>query len=227
MPKYVYDRDQKKVVENENFVEDEVENKTKIKDRYTANDAIDWPNKGEKYEDVVKEGYENIKSSNSEITLPSNQMHSPENHEYYNAKTDKEMFDMGSIDSKLPCDVEQKYEAKDSIIEVKDTPTNVKSRPVFPRPFSTSLKFREDTYIFEVQDYIMGTYEEHYAKGEIQTFELIASSGHADGFTLGSIQKYAARYGKKDGYNRKDLLKIIHYALLQLWVHDNKNKDRS
>lgn len=33
--------------------------------------------------------------------------------------------------------------------------------------------------------------------------------------------KYAQRYGKKDGFNRKDILKIIHYAVMLLHVHDN------
>ena len=32
--------------------------------------------------------------------------------------------------------------------------------------------------------------------------------------------KYAQRYGKKDGYNRADLLKIIHYGFFALHNHD-------
>jgi hypothetical protein len=28
--------------------------------------------------------------------------------------------------------------------------------------------------------------------------------------------KYIMRYGKKDGFNKKDLLKVIHYTVL-LW----------
>ena len=100
------------------------------------------------------------------------------------------------------------------------------SPPPYPAPFPLDLKFKEDHYIDEIKDYIAKTYEEHYAKGNIQTFELIASSGHADGFTMGSIEKYASRYGKKNGYNRKDLLKIIHYALLQLWNHDNSGREK-
>jgi hypothetical protein len=32
--------------------------------------------------------------------------------------------------------------------------------------------------------------------------------------------KYAQRYGKKDGYNRKDLMKIIHYAIIAMYNHD-------
>ena len=34
--------------------------------------------------------------------------------------------------------------------------------------------------------------------------------------------KYAQRYGKKNGYNRDDILKIIHYAIMLLHVHDSQ-----
>ena len=40
------------------------------------------------------------------------------------------------------------------------------------------------------------------------------------GFCIGNILKYAQRYGKKDGTNRKDLLKVLHYAIIALHVHD-------
>ena len=46
-------------------------------------------------------------------------------------------------------------------------------------------------------------------------------SGHGEGFCIGNIMKYAQRYGKKDGYNRKDLQKVLHYALIALSVHDS------
>lgn len=39
-------------------------------------------------------------------------------------------------------------------------------------------------------------------------------------FCIGNILKYAQRYGKKEGCNRKDLLKVIHYAIMALHVHD-------
>jgi hypothetical protein len=32
--------------------------------------------------------------------------------------------------------------------------------------------------------------------------------------------KYVQRYGKKAGRNRQDLLKVLHYALMLLYVHD-------
>ena len=37
---------------------------------------------------------------------------------------------------------------------------------------------------------------------------------------LGNVLKYAQRYGKKDGANRKDLMKILHYSLIALHQHD-------
>ena len=40
------------------------------------------------------------------------------------------------------------------------------------------------------------------------------------GFCLGNVMKYAQRYGKKNGRNRADLMKIAHYAIMALHVHD-------
>ena len=51
---------------------------------------------------------------------------------------------------------------------------------------------------------------------EIQTLDVWESMGIAEEMCLGTIVKYAMRYGKKDGKNKKDLLKIIHYAILAL-----------
>jgi hypothetical protein len=36
---------------------------------------------------------------------------------------------------------------------------------------------------------------------------------------MGNIMKYAKRYGNKEGKNRKDLLKILHYGIIMLNVH--------
>jgi hypothetical protein len=33
---------------------------------------------------------------------------------------------------------------------------------------------------------------------------------------MGNILKYAQRYGKKEGHNKADLMKVIHYAMIQL-----------
>lgn len=101
----------------------------------------------------------------------------------------------------------------------------VKENGGFPRPLPVELKFDESKYLAEVQDYVAATYDQHYAVGNTQAFELIVSAGHGEGFCFGSIQKYASRYGKKGGYNRKDILKIIHYGLLALYLHDKEKND--
>lgn len=90
---------------------------------------------------------------------------------------------------------------------------------------SPQHKFKEPDYLKEVLDYINATYTEHYANEEPdspQAFEGIVAAGNGKGFAMGNIQKLAARYGKKEGYNRKDLMKIIHYGVLMLHVHDKR-----
>ena len=49
--------------------------------------------------------------------------------------------------------------------------------------------------------------------------------GHGEGFCLGNILKYAQRYGKKEGYNRKDLMKVLHYTIMALYVHDEEREN--
>ena len=82
----------------------------------------------------------------------------------------------------------------------------------------------EDT-LTTLTNYVNATYGEHYSKNQFQATEFIIDGGHGEGFTLGNVMKYAQRYGKKDGYNRKDLMKILHYALIALHVHDLEHGD--
>ena len=81
--------------------------------------------------------------------------------------------------------------------------------------------FDEEKYLKEIKDAIDETYESHYAQNQVQSTEFIADAGHGEGFCIGNIIKYAQRYGKKRGYNRADLTKIIHYAIIMLHLHDN------
>ena len=84
-------------------------------------------------------------------------------------------------------------------------------------------KFNEEALVAELKAYIDGTYTKHYVGNDnIQAFELIVSAGHGLGFAIGDVIKYAARYGKKGGHNRDDLLKILHYTILALYVHDKE-----
>jgi len=86
-----------------------------------------------------------------------------------------------------------------------------------------SYKFNEYKLIQELQTYIDATYSQHYASDKYQATDVIIDSGHGEGFALGNIMKYAKRYGNKEGKNRKDLLKILHYAIIMLYVHDMEN----
>lgn len=86
-----------------------------------------------------------------------------------------------------------------------------------------NYKFTEDKILKELEMYINGTYAAHYNRNKYQATEFIVDSGHGMGFSLGNILKYAQRYGKKNGQNRNDLLKLLHYAIIALYVHDLNN----
>ena len=88
---------------------------------------------------------------------------------------------------------------------------------------SIDYKFNEDKLIQEFTSYIDSTYNQHYAKEKFQATEFIIDGGHGTGFCIGNVLKYAQRYGKKGTRDdaRKDLLKVLHYALIQLHVHDS------
>lgn len=84
-------------------------------------------------------------------------------------------------------------------------------------------RYHEDKILKELQEYIDQTYAQHYSHHKFQASEFIFDNGHGVGFTVGNIMKYAQRYGKKEGFNRKDILKILHYAVMLLHVHDTYN----
>ena len=77
-------------------------------------------------------------------------------------------------------------------------------------------KFKEDKTLEMLTKYIDDTYNQHYSNGKIQATEVIFDAGHGEGFCIGNILKYAQRYGKKDGRNTADLLKIAHYVIILL-----------
>ena len=83
-------------------------------------------------------------------------------------------------------------------------------------------KYNEDNILEELQEYIDKTYTEHYSHKNFQATEFVIDSGHGEGFCIGNIMKYAQRYGKKGNRDdaRKDLMKVLHYAIIQLYVHD-------
>ena len=103
-----------------------------------------------------------------------------------------------------------------SVPELPETPDNNNGR----------WKYHEDKLLKDIHDYVSGTYRSHYTGKEggfkdIQTIDLMAAKGLASAFCQSNIIKYGTRYGDKDGQNKKDLLKVIHYAMLLLHFDDH------
>jgi len=114
------------------------------------------------------------------------------------------------------------YAAPDHLVLNAPSTFTIKSEP---QPVTTSKnhfwKYNEDKILKEVEDYVTSTYHGHYCGDEdgyadIQTIDLMAAKKLAAGFCQANILKYGSRYGDKDGRNKRDLLKVIHYAMLLL-----------
>jgi len=90
----------------------------------------------------------------------------------------------------------------------------------------SKYKYSEEEILKELSDYIAGTYSQHYSAGDdrIQTLDLIEACGDGEAFCRSNILKYASRYDKK-GTARRDIMKILHYAVLLLHFND-KNANR-
>ena len=84
-------------------------------------------------------------------------------------------------------------------------------------------KFNEDKSVKELKKYIDKTYSQHYSKSKFQATEFIIDGGHGEGFCIGNILKYAQRYGKTEAHNKADLMKVLHYAVIALYVHDKEH----
>ncbi len=91
----------------------------------------------------------------------------------------------------------------------------------------TEYKYNENKALVELEKYINSTYDEHYSKNKFQATEFVIDSGHGEGFCIGNIMKYVQRYGKKNGKDRRDLLKVIHYGIIALYINDMENGENN
>jgi hypothetical protein len=97
----------------------------------------------------------------------------------------------------------------------------IEKTPVMNEPTNHLWKYNEDKILKDVEDYVTSTYHGHYCGdqdgyNDIQTIDLMAAKKLAAGFCQANILKYGSRYGDKDGRNKRDLMKVIHYAMLLL-----------
>jgi hypothetical protein len=77
-------------------------------------------------------------------------------------------------------------------------------------------KYNEDKIFKQLEQYIAGTYSQHYVDrtggGTEQTLDKIKHN-RREGFCAGNVTKYIDRYDTK-GTPRADLFKVLHYTIL-------------
>jgi hypothetical protein len=100
--------------------------------------------------------------------------------------------------------------------------------PVIPDPPKRidpfTNKYKELEMLTEVLAHIKKTYGQYYVdpKSDVQVFDLMANLNY-DGvpnlreYSRGAAIKYLCRYGKKNGYNREDIRKAVHYCLMLMY----------
>ncbi len=83
-------------------------------------------------------------------------------------------------------------------------------------------KYKEDTGIKDLKDYVSSTYSWHYTNpgSNVQTLDLIQSVGDAESFCRSNAIKYLSRYDKR-GQAKRDILKAMHYCLLLYYFSGN------
>jgi hypothetical protein len=86
------------------------------------------------------------------------------------------------------------------------------------------MKYNEDKILKELENYINSNYCHHYSKGKdgFQVLDLLKTLNIGKDFCHANAIKYLCRYGKKNGHNRADLLKAVHYVILLL-NYDKEN----
>lgn len=82
---------------------------------------------------------------------------------------------------------------------------------------TVKYKYAENKILADVKKYIDKTYGEHYGQDEITCFDAWLAMGPNVDTSIKTAIKYLWRYGKKDGKNKKDLLKAIHYVVLAMY----------
>lgn len=91
-----------------------------------------------------------------------------------------------------------------------------------------NFKYNEAVLVEEFRSYLASTYKGHYVgEDNVQSLDLIFAAKAGWGFCQGNVLKYAGpRLGiKNDGKEtRADILKVLHYALLMLYLLDKGKK---
>jgi hypothetical protein len=87
-------------------------------------------------------------------------------------------------------------------------------------------KYSEDKILADLKAYIDKTYGAHYKSEEqdIQCLDAWIAMGDATPTFRNTAMKYLWRYGKKNGNNKDDLMKALHYVMFALHNDHYKGK---
>lgn len=87
-------------------------------------------------------------------------------------------------------------------------------------------KRNEDKILQGIKQYIDSTYTAHYSSDSgrdvVDDWE---DMGIAKEAYLSNMLKYVKRLGKKEGWNPKDVMKVVHYSIFML--NELQREDRS
>ena len=130
-----------------------------------------------------------------------------------------DLFDGASAD--YMADIDDQYSHHFTSEEIYDAVWGDGIKNTEEKPMAHYFKYHEEEILKDIQEYVSGTYQGHYTGKSheyrnVQTIDLMASKELAAAFCQANILKYGSRYGNKDGKNKKDLMKVIHYAMLLL-----------
>ena len=140
------------------------------------------------------------------------------------SKSESELFRISGLGRKGVDSIKEEFNKINKAIDTdyyigkrKQTKQTNRKDSMTLKTHHIDYKFNEGKIMQEIEQYVDKTYTSHYAQDVTrQATETIIDQGHGTGFCMGNILKYAQRYGKKDGHNKNDLLKVIHYAIIQL-----------
>lgn len=77
------------------------------------------------------------------------------------------------------------------------------------------MKYKEDLVLKDLQKHIESTYKTHYTtESGLQALDMWDALGSFDTSCRDAAIKYLFRFGKKNGQQKEDLLKAIHFIML-------------
>ena len=90
-----------------------------------------------------------------------------------------------------------------------------------------NYKYAEDKILKDLRQYLDKTYSQHYKteQASIECFDAWIALGDATPTFRNTALKYLWRYGKKNGNNKDDLMKVLHYTFMMLYNDFYKEKN--